>query len=66
MKKAAVVLAVAGMLALTGCMDPAVQTKIERERAYMKLGKECFEAGGDWVSKENKPYRCNFVHDDLD
>lgn len=66
MKKAAVVLAVAGMLAFTGCMDPAVQTRIDNERAYMKLGKECFGAGGDWVSEENKPYRCNFTRKDLD
>lgn len=73
MKKVAVVLAVAGMLALTGCIEPGVKSAIETEREYIKtereyikLGKECFEAGGDWVSKENKPYRCNFVHKDLD
>lgn len=66
MKKAAVVLAVAGMLALTGCMDPSTRAQIETEREYIEIGKECFESGGDWVSEENKPYRCNFVHKDVD
>lgn len=66
MKKVAVVMAVAGMLALTGCIDPATKSQIGAEREYIKLGKECFEAGGDWVSEENKPYRCNFVHKGVD
>lgn len=44
MRKAAVVLAVAGMLALTGCTDPMQ----EEHQRQMELMDACLRDGGDF------------------
>lgn len=58
MKKLTVVLALAGVLLLTGCDELQVPTHSE----YIKLGQECYEAGGDWTVRGSGAYVCEFVH----
>ena len=49
-KTLSIVAIVLATVTLTGCGDKLREdTNMERERQYIQLGKECADAGGDWV-----------------
>lgn len=58
MKKITIALAVAGVFLLTGCEDLEAPSHEE----YIELGKKCYDAGGDWTTRDTGRYQCEFKH----
>lgn len=53
-------LLVGGFINLSACDNPPDPADLQRKN--IELGKECFQAGGDWVYNGWDGYHCVFKH----